>query len=319
MLSFEFTQHLVFQMTQRKIIQGQQDLSATTHSVLQSFSPNIMEDVMSMEYPTFVPLVPEAGLVIEPLDAPIKEQLHDYVHWVAALYSQHPRAYHNLEHTAHVIMSVIKCLHRMIPSTDVPDLAPGELRSLLWDPVTPCAAVLAALVRDVEVAAFREASLETAWAVLIQSDFSVLRGALLGTDDDTVGRFQYLWARLVLADGSAPQGSALRLLEYVMQVSETSHRMQHWHTYQKWTERRWQECVASGGCSGASFYQEELQYMEEQVLPLIEQLHQAWDPVRGRQQHSFEDMHRAACKVRDEWRDRGRSILAECGGTRVMV
>jgi 3'5'-cyclic nucleotide phosphodiesterase len=119
-----------------------------------------------------------------------------------------------------------------------------------------------------------------------------------------------------LSSPQLPQAhGALRLLEYVMQASDISHRMQHWHTYRKWTERLWHESV-SRGCE-KSFYERELQYMDGYVLPLTEQLRDAWDPVRGKQ-HSLDDIQRAAAKLRDEWKERGHSILAELSGTTRM-
>jgi 3'5'-cyclic nucleotide phosphodiesterase len=306
-----------------------------------------------MEPPAFAPLAPEAW-TNEPLDADIKEQLHDFVHLIASLYSnqQEEGAYHNLEHAAHVIMSVVTLLHRLIPSSTDEAIAP-ELLALFFDPVMPFACVLAALVHDVEyhtgtrpgtAVSKEQNSLQMAWALLILSKFAALRQAIWDGGEPELRRFQYLWVHMVLATeeeghdillrrrNSKPQKpnvslrhlsspklppaqGALRLLEYVMQTSDISHRRQHWHTYRKWTERRWHESGVPG--NEKLFYEQELLYMDEYVLPLTEQLRDAWEPVRGRQ-HSLDDMCRAAVKVRDEWKERGPSVLVELSGTTRM-
>lgn len=306
-----------------------------------------------MEPPIFVPLAQESCLTNESLSSNVKEQLHDYVHLIASLYNnKRDRACRSLEHAAHVIMSVVKFLHRMIPSSPDESIAP-ELQALFLDPVTPFSCILAALVHDIEYhsttrvgtpASNEQNSLHMAWALLIQSNFSVLRQAIWGGEETELRRFQYLWVRMVLATEverhdmvlrrqpskikkdsvsqrhlSAPRlppaQGAMKLLEYVMQASDISHRMQHWHTYRKWTELLWHESASRG--REKLFYDQELQYMNEYVLPLTEQLRDAWDTVRGRQ-HSMEDIHRAAMKLRDEWKERGQSIVAELSGTTRM-
>jgi D-ribose pyranose/furanose isomerase RbsD len=399
--------------------------------------------MLSMEPPTFDPIDPMTFIMqaddFEELEFNIKEQLHDFVHMIASMY-KHENSFHNFEHAAHVVMSVVKLLHRMIPSPsslkrlntngededndEGENIEQNDVRNMYLDPITPFTCVLAALIHDVDYNGIptsqtlsstdhnllsttttakkqnsgissEQNAIHVAWTLLTKPDFYLLRQAIFGSSSSNsyqveLNRFQYIFVRMVSAtekvnhDRTGQQyhqtihrenmstnssvvvpGStvpvppsadridsnidattehACRILECVMQASDVSHMMQHWHIYMKWNERLLNEYVTmynKGATKSLArsqhnshqhhqhahpsqyWYQHEVQYMEQYVFPLAQTLRDELDLIRTlvlsskftsssvQHQMSHDEYCQAAVKLRDEWVVRGPSVITE--------
>ena len=68
------------------------------------------------------------------------------------------------------------------------------------------------------------------------------------------------------------------VIEHIIQASDVSHTMQHWHIYRKWNKRLFFEMYAafSAGRMGADpstfWYQGELNFFDKYVIPLAKKL-----------------------------------------------
>jgi 3'5'-cyclic nucleotide phosphodiesterase len=125
-------------------------------------------------------------------------------------------------------------------------------------------------------------SLDLAWNVLMDGQFSALRRQIYATEDEFV-RFRQLMVNIVLAtdimdkdlgglrkarwekafgsktgitESDSDAGSAdtedevinrkaTVILEHLIQASDVAHTMQHWMVYVKWNERFFMECMAA--------------------------------------------------------------------------
>ena len=215
------------QVSRRVFIESQQGRSSTAGSssrngIQISYGPNIMDDIVSVGPPTFDEVIdPHSTLTYDdqPLDTIVSEQLHDYVHMIASRY-RNDNPYHNFEHAAHVIMTIVSFMNRISSalkswfmsqseSTDgdenldeqVPML--NHMRNIFDDPITSFACVLAGLVHDVDHngkpkkpasttsslnssgnqqrLSTEQNSIHIAWSLLLQSEFKLLRQAIFGT------------------------------------------------------------------------------------------------------------------------------------------
>lgn len=102
------------------------------------------------------------------------------------------------------------------------------------------------------------------------------------------------------------------VIEHIIQASDVSHTMQHWHIYRKWNERLFMEMYAAfqQGRMGKSpedfWYAGEIGFFDNYIIPLAKKLKEC--NVFGVGSHECLDY---ATRNRMEWEHRGKEITAE--------
>ena len=102
------------------------------------------------------------------------------------------------------------------------------------------------------------------------------------------------------------------VIEHLIQASDVSHTMQHWHIYRKWNERFFRECYAGfkngRGTSDPSenWYKGELGFFDFYIIPLAKKLKDCG--VFGKSSDEFLNY---ALQNRAEWEDRGQEVVAQ--------
>ena len=102
------------------------------------------------------------------------------------------------------------------------------------------------------------------------------------------------------------------VMEHIIQASDVSHTMQHWHIYIKWNIRLFREmsnAYAEGrmGADPASFwYEGELKFFDNYVIPLARKLKEC--QVFG---VSSDEYLNYAMMNRSEWEEKGKDVLKE--------
>jgi hypothetical protein len=163
---------------------------------------------------------------------------------------------------------------------------------------------LAAVYKEKSVA--EQNSVDLAWNALMDPCFSELRGCIYG-DETEMRRFRQLLVNSVMAtdifdkelgllrkkrwdkafqEQGAEEGmqmdavnrKATIVIEHLIQASDVAHTMQHWHVYQKWNARLFQE-MYSAFLSGRSatdpsegWYQGEIGFFDHYIIPLARKL-----------------------------------------------
>ena len=100
------------------------------------------------------------------------------------------------------------------------------------------------------------------------------------------------------------------VLEHVIQASDVSHTMQHWHIYQKWNKRLFFEmrkAFRSGRMPkdpSEFWYNGELGFFDNYVIPLAKKLKDCG--VFGVSSYEYLDY---AEQNRAEWEERGKEII----------
>ena len=180
-------------------------------------------------------------------------------------------------------------------------------------------------------------SLELAWNLLMEDTFDDLRTCIF-RDRSEMMRFRQALINVVLAtdifdkelnelrknrwqkafhDESCckSQVNALRatiVIEHIIQASDVSHTMQHWHVYQKWNKRLFLEMYQAHregrlGADPATFwYQGELGFFDNYVIPLAKKLKDCG--VFG---VSSDEFLNYANQNRAEWAERGQEVVAD--------
>ena len=179
-------------------------------------------------------------------------------------------------------------------------------------------------------------SLDIAWDVLMSTRFVNLRKFAFGTKQEML-RFRQLIVNIVLATDifdkelgqlrkdrwerafhrdanlSSSMKNDLRatiVMEHIIQASDVSHTMQHWHVYQKWNRKLFTEMYQAwkGGRMGADprtfWYQGEIGFFDNYVIPLAKKLKEC--NVFG---VSSDEYLGYALKNKEEWAERGEEIL----------
>jgi hypothetical protein len=204
-------------------------------------------------------------------------------------------------------------------------------------------APVAAVYKNRSVA--EQNSLDLAWNLLKDSRFDDLRNTLLSTVDE-FRRFRQLVVNMVLAtdivdkelkalrnarwekaftkeDESAPgkniessqdevNRKATIVLEHLIQASDVSHTMQHWHIYRKWNERFFMECYSAYLAGRAdtdpseNWYKGELGFFDFYIIPLAKKLKDCG--VFGKSSGEYLDY---AMRNRNEWEAKGQEVVAE--------
>jgi hypothetical protein len=185
-------------------------------------------------------------------------------------------------------------------------------------------------------------SLDIAWDLLMSNKFDALRDCLFGGIHSELLRFRQVVVNIVLATdifdkelndlrkarwnkafSSAAAGEnkddadlqATIVLEHIIQASDVSHTMQHWHVYIKWNRRLFQEmslAYRAGRMASdpADFwYEGELQFFDNYVLPLAKKLQEC--QVFG---VSSDEYLTYAVSNRKEWEEKGKSVIEEMMG-----
>ena len=179
-------------------------------------------------------------------------------------------------------------------------------------------------------------SMDIAWDLLMTDRFQKLReyifesptelrrfrqlvvNMVLATDifDDDLNqlrkdRWQRAFHDKTLPDVVTKDLRATIVMEHIMQASDVSHTMQHWHIYQKWNRRLFAEMYTAykaGRVSSdpsTSWYKGELDFFDNYVIPLATKLKEC--KVFGVSSDEYLDY---AMKNREEWEERGEEMVA---------
>eukprot|EP00529_Nitzschia_sp_RCC80_P007795 CAMPEP_0113497756 /NCGR_PEP_ID=MMETSP0014_2-20120614/30795_1 /TAXON_ID=2857 /ORGANISM="Nitzschia sp." /LENGTH=1255 /DNA_ID=CAMNT_0000391707 /DNA_START=97 /DNA_END=3864 /DNA_ORIENTATION=+ /assembly_acc=CAM_ASM_000159 len=308
------------------------------------------------------------------VDEVAEQQLRDYVSTIANMYR--PNHFHGFEHATHVAMSVQKLWSRIQtsdatvsnPRLDHLDGSAHDegyqqqqcLYMLTGDPLVPFACVLSALVHDVdhegvtnstlvdeesEVAhqyngksVAEQHSIDLAWDLLMEDQYSDLRG-LIYTSEDELVRFRQLvvnsvmatdimdkelkevrndrWARSFsssdVAGSDVKEPSSERatvVIDHLIQASDVAHTMQHWHIYLKWNEKFFAECYEAykngrvKNDPSVGWYKGEMGFFDFYIIPLAKKLKECG--VFG---VSGDEFLSYAAANRKEWEVKGESVV----------
>jgi 3'5'-cyclic nucleotide phosphodiesterase len=182
-------------------------------------------------------------------------------------------------------------------------------------------------------------SIDIAWAVFMSEEYAQFRKVLCPSERD-LRRLRQIVVNCVIAtdvmdkdlkeDRNARWDKAFDLststsdfqqiknrranlvLEHLIQASDVSHCMQHWHVYRKWNERLFQEMYAAylvrrGDRNPAeTWYKGELGFFDFYIIPLAKKLRDC--EVFG---VSSDEFLNYAEQNRAEWERRGEEIVAQ--------
>jgi hypothetical protein len=199
-------------------------------------------------------------------------------------------------------------------------------------------ATLAKVYRNKSVA--EQNSVDLCWDLLMDSNFDELRAAIYSTVEERK-RFRQLvvnsvmatdimdkelkllrnsrWAKAFSDDAcgrveskvDAEDRKATIVIEHLIQASDVSHTMQHWHIYRKWNARLFEELYRAfvGGRSDKDpsefWYKGEMGFFDFYIIPLAKKLKDCG--VFG---VSSDEYLSYALKNRQEWEDRGLEVVA---------
>eukprot|EP00523_Entomoneis_sp_CCMP467_P017961 CAMPEP_0168810014 /NCGR_PEP_ID=MMETSP0726-20121227/3381_1 /TAXON_ID=265536 /ORGANISM="Amphiprora sp., Strain CCMP467" /LENGTH=1234 /DNA_ID=CAMNT_0008862013 /DNA_START=54 /DNA_END=3758 /DNA_ORIENTATION=+ len=182
-------------------------------------------------------------------------------------------------------------------------------------------------------------SVDIAWGLLMEHDFDDLRSAICATSLEMT-RFRQLVVNSVMAtdimDGDLKTARNARwekafsegrtsgeselvntnrratiVIEHMLQASDVSHTMQHWHVFCKWNERLFNEMyeaftVGRAEKNPAEFwYMGEIEFFDHYIIPLAKKLNDCG--VFG---VSSDEYLSYALKNREEWERRGKEVVA---------
>jgi 3'5'-cyclic nucleotide phosphodiesterase len=185
-------------------------------------------------------------------------------------------------------------------------------------------------------------SLDLAWNTLMEPQYNELRATIF-TNDCERRRFRQLVVNSVLATDivdkdlkalrnarwdkafkpeqesakdinprDAVNRKATIVIEHLIQASDVSHTMQHWHVFRKWNQRLFEEMHAAYRAGRAAkdpsefWYQGEIGFFDFYIIPLAKKLKDCG--VFG---VSSDEFLNYAMKNREEWESRGQEIVAE--------
>eukprot|EP00980_Cylindrotheca_fusiformis_P014231 scaffold3752_cov137-Cylindrotheca_fusiformis.AAC.5 len=100
------------------------------------------------------------------------------------------------------------------------------------------------------------------------------------------------------------------VIEHLIQASDVSHTMQHWHIYKKWNERFFIECYGAYMAGRAdvdpskNWYRSEIGFFDVYVIPLARKLQSCG--VFGVSSHEYLNY---AMANREEWVREGESLV----------
>ena len=148
-------------------------------------------------------------------------------------------------------------------------------------------------------------SVDLCWEILMQPDYKDLRACIYQCEND-LRRFRQLVVNTVMATDIAdkelqtlrkkrwetafselPSGAsettdtdrkATIVIEHLIQASDVSHTMQHWHIYKSWNEKFFMECYGAYRAGRAendpsvNWYKGEIGFFDFYVIPLAKKL-----------------------------------------------
>jgi class 3 adenylate cyclase len=182
-------------------------------------------------------------------------------------------------------------------------------------------------------------SVQCAWGILMEDQYEDLRLCIYQTDEDQ-SRFRQLVVNALIATDIADKElqtwrqnrwnkvfhkevqsndeaamidrKATIVFEYIIQASDVAHTMQHWHVYQKWNQRLFEERYVAfidgkdGEDPSINWYQGELSFFDNYVIPLARNLKEC--NVFG---VSCDEFLTYALGNRHEWAVKGKQITSE--------
>jgi hypothetical protein len=114
------------------------------------------------------------------------------------------------------------------------------------------------------------------------------------------------------ADADAVNRKATIVIEHLIQASDVSHTMQHWHIYRKWNERFFLECYRAYREGRAesdpseTWYKGEMGFFDFYIIPLARKLKDCG--VFG---VSSDEYLNYAERNRQEWESKGEQVVQE--------
>eukprot|EP00980_Cylindrotheca_fusiformis_P003083 scaffold719_cov117-Cylindrotheca_fusiformis.AAC.3 len=186
-------------------------------------------------------------------------------------------------------------------------------------------------------------SVDIAWKMLMEDEYAALRACIYQTEEDLL-RFRQLVVNTVMAtDIVDKELQALRktrweiafsevdsaaesldarvesedrkatvVIEHLIQASDVSHTMQHWHIYKKWNERFFIECYGAYKNGRAdvdpskNWYRGEIGFFDFYVIPLARKLQSCG--VFGVSSHEYLNY---AIANREEWVREGEILVQQ--------
>jgi class 3 adenylate cyclase len=182
-------------------------------------------------------------------------------------------------------------------------------------------------------------SVDIAWHLLMDDSYADLRKAIYTTNDE-FQRFRQLVVNSVMATDivdkelktlrnkrwekafsetavhenakDSVDRKATIVIEHLIQASDVSHTMQHWHIYRKWNERFFMECYQADKDGRAendpseSWYTGEIGFYDFYIIPLAKKLKDCG--VFG---VSSDEYLNYAQRNRSEWEARGQEVVQE--------
>ena len=185
-------------------------------------------------------------------------------------------------------------------------------------------------------------SFDIAWNLLMSESYDTLRRAIFPTMTDLM-RFRQVVVNTVLAtdifdkemgdmrktrwdrvfggtedtvSDAAKNTRATIVLEHIIQASDVSHTMQHWHVYTKWNGRLFEEMRLAFNQGRMAkdpatfWYEGELGFFDNYVIPLAKKLQECH--VFG---VSSDEYLNYALSNRNEWEAKGKAFVQEMSET----
>lgn len=182
-------------------------------------------------------------------------------------------------------------------------------------------------------------SVDLAWELLMKDSFGALRHCIYGDSMEDRRRFRQIVVAVILAtdifdtelndlrkerwtkafsknlrfdESTRRDFKATIVIEHLIQASDVSHTMQHWHIYRKWNERLFLEMyhafrAGRMGKDPSTFWVAgEIGFLDNYVIPLARKLKEC--NVFG---VSSDEYLNYAVENRDEWAMKGESIVEE--------
>lgn len=175
-------------------------------------------------------------------------------------------------------------------------------------------------------------SVDVCWDLLMQDEYDALRRTMFRTrkemmrfrqvlvntvlatdifDSESNGLRRMRWDRAFNKDTEDSDLRATIIIEHIIQASDVSHTMQHWHIYRKWNERLFLELHAAYKAGRMAkdpstfWYNGEIGFFDNYVIPLARKLDQCG--VFG---VSSDECLNYAVQNRDEWQQKGQEVVA---------
>ena len=180
-------------------------------------------------------------------------------------------------------------------------------------------------------------SVDVAWVILMEDRFKDLRSCIY-TNEEELSRFRQFIVNAVMATDIADKElktlresrwddafsdtahltsrkdndrRATIIFEYIIQASDIAHTMQHWHTYQKFNARLFEERYLAwqnghGGEKDPSqgWYGGEIWFFDNYIIPLASKLDRCG--VFGVSYHEYLNY---ALENKKEWEQKGKEIV----------